>query len=68
MKDINQLLKMHDCQCKLPGVFFFWIAFLQNEIIEVWYLIVGLLIVHRAVNDCFDFILFVISRFKFFWL
>ncbi len=71
MKGANQLPEVYDCRWRLSGVFFFWLALPQNEVVVAWHLIVCLLAVHRAVNDCFNLILFVASGFEFqlfFWL
>ncbi len=71
MKGADQLPKVYDCWWRLPSIFFFWVALPQNEVVETWHLIICLLAVHRAVNDCFDLILLVSSGLKFylfFWL
>ncbi len=71
MKGADQLSEVYDCQWKLLGIFFFWVTLLQNKIVEAWHLVVCLLAVHCAVDDCFDLILFIASGLKFnifFWL
>ena len=70
IKGVDQLPEIYDCQWKLPDVFFFQIAFSQNEVIEAWDLIaICLLTIHRAVKDYFDLILLIIScLILFFWL
>ncbi len=69
MEGADQFPEVYDYWWRFPGIFFFWVAFLQNEVIEAWYLtVVYLLAIHCAVNDCFDLILLVISCLKlFFW-
>lgn len=64
IEDIDQILEMYNCKWRLSGVFFFWIVFLQNEVMEAWYLIVCLLVVYHAIDNSFDFVLFVISCLK----
>ena len=69
MKDADQLLKVYNCCSRLPDIFFFWIALLQNKIIKAWHLIVYLFAIYCTINDSFDLIFFIISSLKFlFWL
>ncbi len=66
MKGADQLPEVHDCQWRLLGVFFFWVALPRDEVVEVWYLVaVYLLNVHCTVNDCFDLVLLVVPASNF---
>ncbi len=56
---------------KAPKHFFLLGSPSTNKVVEAWHLVVCLLAIHYAVDDCFDLILLVISCLKlklFFWL
>ena len=54
----NELSKMLNSHCKLLNIFFFWIIFSKNQIIEFWWMIwFWLSCIHSAVTNCLYFVL-----------
>ena len=58
--------KVLDCQCRLPGILFLRVTFLQDQIVEPWQLTCcWLLGIDRAVPNAIDLILLVVASLKF---